>query len=600
MRITSLNVLCIVAFALILATCAGPPKVQWETLDRYNFNVVEGSPDFRIPAKHLYEWIYFSRVASAGGKVSDSVIREFRDSVTVDTLMGLSVDRYDLRSRWYQYREYLYRTNSALRQVFWEEQVGAKIAIDSQEVIDYYKEHPEEFSYPEQVDVYHILSSPLGFRQGPDSALVDRWNRDQLDEFAREYAYRLHRLLLYGEIFENMARDYSHDVKSRDKGGHLGWVRRGVYIDPFDSVVFSLKDGEFSEPYADINGMHILYRARYNPGGPLPLDSASVYTQARNAVFNVKGSAEAIRVMDSLHSVSTISINNVILSDTGLYDIDDSVWAAVVNGTDTIDALALKGFEEDYRRTYGVASTTPDIRRIMVAHAAGPVMVEQAARKLHLDTLPRQVAVERQVWRETCKALMISRLYSAADWAPTDSAIEHYYQDNFDAYNPDLHFKAEQLIVPDRELAEFLREQTGSGFTLKYLAEYYGPKGEGYDVKYEDLGVVTQGSVDPALYDAMKRTHVYRFTKAIKTSRGYHIAKIIDRNYPRPLDVVRGEIRNILIDEHRQQVRQEYRDSIYQAFDVKFPGTLPSFELPRLSKRNHHRTLPKPISAYSN
>jgi parvulin-like peptidyl-prolyl isomerase len=483
--------------------------------------------------------------------------------------------------------------------LFWEEQVGAKVVIDSQEVIDYYRQHPENFSYPEQVDVYHILVSPLGFRQGPDSALVDRYTREDLEAFAAEYASRLYRLLLNGELFQNVAREYSHDVNSRDLGGHLGWVRPGVYIDPFDSVAFALKDGEFSEPYPDLNGVHILYRARYNPGGPLPLDSASVYEQARNAVFNQKGSAAAIRVMDSLHAASSVAINDLILTDSILYQIDDSVWVAVVNGADTIDAMTLKGFEEDYRRTYSVANTTPDIRRIMVAHAAGPVMVEQAARKLGLDTLPRQVALERQVWRETCKALMISRLYSSADWAPTDSAIEQYYQDNFDRYNPDLHFKAEQLIVADRELAEFLKEQTVSGFALKYLTEYYGPNGEGYDVKYEDLGLVTEKSVDPDLYDAMKRTHISRFTKVVKTARGYHVAKIMDRNYPRPLDVVRGEIRTFLINEHRRQFRQEYRDSLYQAFDVTFPGTLPSFELPRLSQRNHQRTLPKPISAYS-
>jgi hypothetical protein len=114
------------------------------------------------------------------------------------------------------------------------------------------------------------------------------------------------------------------------------------------------------------------------------------------------------------------------------------------------------------------------MRRFMVTHAAGPVIVEQAALRFGLDTLPRQVEFERRTRRETAKALMIADLYTADVYTPSDSAVEQYYQDHFEEYNPDLHFTAEQLVVQDYEFAEFLRGQISSGFTMKYLLEYYG------------------------------------------------------------------------------------------------------------------------------
>ncbi|MEW5795631.1 MAG: peptidylprolyl isomerase [Candidatus Zixiibacteriota bacterium] len=587
--------LTLVTCSLIFSGCGGPPPVGWDTLERLNYNVVEAEPGLRIPAKHLYELIYFSRVSSVGGPVSDSVIQAFRDSVTVDTLIGLTVDEFELGKHWYQYREYRDRTNAALEHLFWTNQVGSTIAIDSQEVIDYYHSHAEEFSLPEQVNIYHILSSPLGFRQGRDSLLVARFTREDLDAFAEVFVHRLYQLLEYGEPFQNVAFNFSHDVMSREKGGHLGWTRRGVYVDPFDSIAFSLQDGEYSVPYKDADGWHMLYRAAYNPGGPQPLDSSWVYTRAYNAVFNIKGSGRANRIVDSLRSAAVFEYNDLLLTDTIVHLVADSVWAAVVNKTDTVDFFRLKGLEDDYRKSYQVSNTTPDMRRLMVMHAAGPLIIVQAARSLGLDTLPNHRATERQVWRETVKALRLALLYNPDTWAPSDSAVAQYYQEHYHVFNPPLFIRAEQLLVQEEELAHFLREQIQSGFTLPYLAEYYGRE-EGYSVIYENMGVVKEGSVDPVLFDALRRTHASRVTKVVRTPRGYHIARVLEREYPQSLDMAAGAIRSLLIEQYRRQKWFDFRDELFRKQQVRFPGVLPPFELPRLSQRNHPRTLPRPSS----
>jgi hypothetical protein len=585
--------LLVLAVTTMLVACGGPPRLSWETLDKYDFNVVEADPGLTIPSRHLYELMYFSRLASAGGPVSDSDIQSFRDSLTVDTLISLSNGAYDLAAHWYQYRDYRDRVSNLLRQEFWQHEVGSKVVVDSQAVVDYYREHADEFARPEQVDVYHILSSWLGFRQGADSALYEDFTKDDLIIFSEEYIRRLHQLLIYGESFQNVAFNYSHDVLSRESSGHLGWTARQTYKDPFDSVAFSLKDGEFSVPYLDSDGWHIIYRERYLSGDPFPLDSPQVYVQAQQAVFDRIAGEAAGKIIDSLRAADTIEVNPAILGDSIIYSIPDSVWGAIVNGVDTIDVMRLKGIEEGYRRAYQVNSTTPEMRRQMVEQAAGPVLVTRAARHLGLDTLASFREKEREVWNRVTKALRLSKLYSADDYQPPDSEIARYYELHLKEFTPEDNIRAEQLVVQDEELAHFLRGQLEEGFALKYLADYYGNQ-EGYSVKYEDLGVVKPENLDSVLYQALKRTHPSRATKVIKTNQGYHVARVIDRDYELPLSMARSEIKARLIEQYRRNKWETYRDQIFGEHNVRFPGVLPAFELPRLSKRNHPRTLPPP------
>jgi hypothetical protein len=130
---------------------------------------------------------------------------------------------------------------------------------------------------------------------------------------------------------------------------------------------------------------------------------------------------------------------------------------------------------------------------------------------------------------------------------------------------------------------------------LEYLAEYYGNE-EGYDIKFEDLGLVKRNDVDKALYLALENTHRHQLSLVTQTDQGYHVAKILDRRYQQPLEMVRSEIMARLIERHRRQGWTAIRDELFRQHNVRFPGVLPPFELPRLSDRNHPRTLPKAVN----
>jgi peptidyl-prolyl cis-trans isomerase SurA len=74
-----------------------------------------------------------------------------------------------------------------------------------------------------------------------------------------------------GEKFEDLAKEYSRDVK-RTKGGDWGWQRRSDVKPEFADAVFNLKKGEISAPLILPEGVFILYVQDRKYAGIQPID----------------------------------------------------------------------------------------------------------------------------------------------------------------------------------------------------------------------------------------------------------------------------------------------------------------------------------------
>jgi len=64
--------------------------------------------------------------------------------------------------------------------------------------------------------------------------------------------------LRHGGDFEPLARRFSQDPGTKDRGGDLGWFRRGMMVQAFDRVAFSLRPGEISNVVETPFGFHII------------------------------------------------------------------------------------------------------------------------------------------------------------------------------------------------------------------------------------------------------------------------------------------------------------------------------------------------------
>lgn len=61
-----------------------------------------------------------------------------------------------------------------------------------------------------------------------------------------------------GAKFEDLAKQYSTDPGSKDKGGDLDWFGPGAMVPEFEEAAYALKKGEISEPVKTDNGYHII------------------------------------------------------------------------------------------------------------------------------------------------------------------------------------------------------------------------------------------------------------------------------------------------------------------------------------------------------
>ncbi|MGH1286844.1 peptidylprolyl isomerase PrsA [Bacillus toyonensis] len=61
-----------------------------------------------------------------------------------------------------------------------------------------------------------------------------------------------------GASFEELAKQESQDLLSKDKGGDLGYFNSGTMAPEFETAAYKLKVGEISNPVKSTNGYHII------------------------------------------------------------------------------------------------------------------------------------------------------------------------------------------------------------------------------------------------------------------------------------------------------------------------------------------------------
>ena len=84
-------------------------------------------------------------------------------------------------------------------------------------------------------------------------------NKEDDFDYAKKQINELYKKLLQGEKFDYLAKNYSDDQSSAQKGGLLPKFSSGKLINPIDSIAFSMKDvGDISEPFSSNYGWHIL------------------------------------------------------------------------------------------------------------------------------------------------------------------------------------------------------------------------------------------------------------------------------------------------------------------------------------------------------
>ena len=128
-----------------------------------------------------------------------------------------------------------------------EEALRARLVLSQPELESYYRAHRDEYHVPERVRVRQILflKQAPGLAQPRDPAELKKTAEKMLAEARR------------GKDFAALARQHSDDQNSRERGGDLGWVRRGQAAPEVDKVLFEAAPGSFQLVEASY-GFHLV------------------------------------------------------------------------------------------------------------------------------------------------------------------------------------------------------------------------------------------------------------------------------------------------------------------------------------------------------
>ena len=126
----------------------------------------------------------------------------------------------------------------------------------------------------------------------------------------------------------------------------------------------------------------------------------------------------------------------------------------------------------------------------------------------------------------------------------------------------------QHIIVQDEATGEFLRDQANAGIDFLELAEEYYPGEEHLRRQLADLGPIGPEEMPEEFYHAAMMTPVGEASAPVKTKYGYHVIKVLERREAVPYSEARRGIIMHFKQEHVQEVKDAFRDSLYSEFDA--------------------------------
>ena len=165
-----------------------------------------------------------------------------------------------------------------------------QVQVSAREIEDYYQNNKEKFGQPKRVKVRHIL-----IRADAKDAGATAKAKQKAESVQKEAAA--------GKDFTQLAKQYSEDPGTKDRGGDIGYISKGMVVPEFEQAAFSMKVGEVSPVIQTPYGFHILKVDEIQEAKTEPLEK--VKDQVDALLRNRKARDMAYDQADQAYSVAS-------------------------------------------------------------------------------------------------------------------------------------------------------------------------------------------------------------------------------------------------------------------------------------------------------
>ena len=195
------------------------------------------------------------------------------------------------------------------------EQARQTVAVPQADIQRYYNDNSQQYTSPERVRASHILLNT----GGKDEAAV----RKQAEELLAK--------IKAGADFAELAKKYSEDPGSKEKGGDLDFFPRGQMVPEFEQAAFSLQPGQVSDLVKTQYGFHIIKVVEKQAGSTQTLDQVRAQIQQtlaaqiadRQITDRARQLAEKIKTADDLNKAA--AENGLKVEESGFFQRTEPV-----------------------------------------------------------------------------------------------------------------------------------------------------------------------------------------------------------------------------------------------------------------------------------
>lgn len=166
--------------------------------------------------------------------------------------------------------------------------LAEKFTVSDEEIQTHYQHNQKEYFSPEKVSVNYVMLTPENIEKTLTEPLeettIQQYYQDHLkkfttppewhaahilinkdDEHANTNAQEIAARAKAGEDFAALAKEFSKDPGSANKGGDLGFFTAGTMVQPFEDAVKTLQPNQISDPVESEFGFHIIKLIEFKP-----------------------------------------------------------------------------------------------------------------------------------------------------------------------------------------------------------------------------------------------------------------------------------------------------------------------------------------------
>jgi peptidyl-prolyl cis-trans isomerase SurA len=169
-------------------------------------------------------------------------------------------------------------------------EVKSGILLDEKELHDYYLNHLDRYTLPDEIHIRQILLDLPG---------------PELNESVLEKARMLIALLNNGADFQSLAREHSHNTGG-EESGDLGFIKKNQLLPAIEKAIHGLQPGEISDPVETHAGIYILMVEEIREGQHKPFDE--VKPLIRETLFQERSAQRYHEWLQDIRNAAQVNI----------------------------------------------------------------------------------------------------------------------------------------------------------------------------------------------------------------------------------------------------------------------------------------------------